>query len=465
VLPPPQTLCSLAKAKGAATAFACQLRQQTRTLLDGSGDQASCDERLAKRFATAESRGGCATTGDAALASSRSSLAAADVLGALQAAMVSNDDQEQCLEKKVKLAARYATCQTAALASMLRKNNPEYRNGFGPCRDEHVSRSEALDATTDCASTSETALVQELSARGYGFFPATVWTQREGLFNELNLSNAPLAHAYLVGATFEHVGVEGADFRGADFTGATLKDFDTQIADPGVTDFRGAVFDGATLAGVRLSADLLEGVQFATATFTGVTAAGLPVCPASLPPSWICIAGYLLGPTVYMRGGDLSGLDLTGLDLSGSWLEYVQLSGAILQGADLSDSHFEYVNLDGTDLGGADLSGSTMYWLSGSSLVECPAVLPADWACVKNNLLGEYVELRQCDLAGADLAGLDMHNMRFEDCDLSGANVAGASLFHAVFVDTTCPDLTLSTANGFTCCGHHVGSPPLNCGN
>jgi hypothetical protein len=57
--------------------------------------------------------------------------------------------------------------------------------------------------------------------------------------------------------------------------------------------------------------------------------------------------------------------------------------------------------------------------------------------------------LRDADLRGAKLDGADLTG-----ADLTGADLTGASLVKVVWARTTCPDATVSDANGGTCQGH-----------
>lgn len=58
-------------------------------------------------------------------------------------------------------------------------------------------------------------------------------------------------------------------------------------------------------------------------------------------------------------------------------------------------------------------------------------------------------QLRDADLTGAKLDGADLTR-----ADLTGADLTGASLDRVTWAQTTCPDGTLSEANGNTCRGH-----------
>ncbi|BFU46308.1 pentapeptide repeat-containing protein [Krasilnikovia sp. MM14-A1004] len=77
-----------------------------------------------------------------------------------------------------------------------------------------------------------------------------------------------------------------------------------------------------------------------------------------------------------------------------------------------------------------------------------PATVTADLRNAR--LAGAF--LRDADLRGAKLDGADLTG-----ADLTGADLTGASIVQVVWAHTTCPDATVSDANGGTCQGHLHG--------
>ena len=112
------------------------------------------------------------------------------------------------------------------------------------------------------------------------------------------------------------------------------------------------------------------------------------------------------------RGADFSGTDLVGADLSKS--NFVR--GVNFTDANLSRASITKSNLRGANLSGADLSGASI---------------------TKSNLRG-------ANLRGANLSG----------ANLTGANLKGTTLGGVVWGNTTCPDGTVSNADGGSCLGH-----------
>jgi uncharacterized protein YjbI with pentapeptide repeats len=492
VVLPARTRCTIAKLKAASSALQCALRESSKQIAGGAGDVARCAEKLSMKFASAESRGDCPTTGDAALASSRAEAAANGVMVLMGGTIASSDDELGCLRKKAKLVATYARCQTAALTTRLANTYLGERRDFDICRDLHASGSTSIETDYACAVAGEAESVQESSSPGFAFLPGA----------ELggSLDDAPLAGAYLVGAVITGATIGDARFRGADLSMALL----TNITDTGprAADLRDVDLSGATLENARLENSLLGGANLATTTLNGLRANGLPECPASLPPSWVCRWGVILGPKAQLSALDFSGLDLTGLDLSYASLAYTDLRNAVLRDADLSHASLERSQVAGADMTGADLSNTHLYRIYGSGIGECPALLTDTWRCLNRNLVGSGAILADCDLAGqdlsqmslsdayfarCDLSGADLsgtyfglnsfadtdltganlsdaylYEPRFYNCDLTGASFAGASFYRSQWSNVTCPD-GASSVSDHTCCGHHVGDPPDNC--
>ena len=69
---------------------------------------------------------------------------------------------------------------------------------------------------------------------------------------------------------------------------------------------------------------------------SGAYSGGISGTPTSLPPNWILVAGYLIGPGANLTQADLAGADLTGANLYGANLYGAQLVGTDLIGAILT---------------------------------------------------------------------------------------------------------------------------------
>lgn len=474
VLQSPDEYCSVAKLKATARALDCYLRAQIKLAAGDTADPTTCTIKHAARFGRAEGIGGCLTSGDSAVAAGRSEQTAALILGQMDAGLVSDRPGLACLKGKAKLVSRYAKCQTKALASRVYGTYRGLREDFVECRaDFHADYAE-IDATGDCPSTGEAAEVEELAPGGFAFLPSANLRYQD-------LDNAPLSYAYLVDTQYHMTTAAGADFRGADFTNAEIGYF--TVSDTVPTDFRDAIFDGADI-GIDFHSSLLAGAQLANANLYSITSYQLPDCPASLPPGWSCMWGYLFGPNARVDRLDLSGQDISGMSFPGVEFSELDLTSAIVHNVDFTGASLWFVRLDGADLTGTDLSvGSFSTPVQSLPLVACPAALPIWYQCFNQYIIGHSARLSGADFSGADLSGSYLYGWRLTSCDLSGANlsnteqisahfvdsdltgadVTGAKLYSTYWTNTICPDGTNSDANGNTCCGHFVGGLPQSC--
>jgi uncharacterized protein YjbI with pentapeptide repeats len=227
-------------------------------------------------------------------------------------------------------------------------------------------------------------------------------------FSQDNLTYADLSSTSLHDAGMSIVDLAGANFSGADMslldaeqvTGspvglppdwqiidqtlvgpdANLDGAELQGADLSGLNLAGTMFEGANLTGANLSeADLqdanlstiLTGADISGADLTGadlymVNSGSLKGVPASLPPHWSVVRGYLVGPYAELGDVSLVGIDLAGKDLTGAYFEDTNLTNADLQGADLARANMTDANLGGADLFGANLSH--INWVG----AECP---------------------------------------------------------------------------------------------
>lgn len=156
-----------------------------------------------------------------------------------------------------------------------------------------------------------------------------------------NLHGADLAHLILTGADLANAIMYEANLREADLSGADLSD---------------AFFFNANLSDADLNSAILTGADMANAIMWGVKSGDISGPPLALPPDWLLIDGYLVGPGADLIGEDLSGANFSGLKLINTYLLDANLSGANLTGADLSFGDLFNANLAGADFTGADLN-------------------------------------------------------------------------------------------------------------
>lgn len=237
-------------------------------------------------------------------------------------------------------------------------------------------------------------------------------------FSGADLTNAIFSNSQMTHHNFQNVEAEDVDFSEAyiymsDFSDSNLEGADFDLAIIGGTNVAGSSLIGATFNGSQInnlygdSVDMRD-VDLSSASFRYAGLLDLETCPSSLPVQWDCIKQNLLGPTAQLIDADLSNIDFGNANLTES----------TLIGANLSNSNLE---------------NTTLTSIFGSRVESCPMTTPSDWDCVKNNLIGPSVNLRNVDLADTDLSGLDLSDVDILLSDLSGANFTNSDLSNALF--------------------------------
>lgn len=172
------------------------------------------------------------------------------------------------------------------------------------------------------------------------------------LMSKLNLSDADLRNADLVGINLENTNLRGADLENVDLRNA---------------DLRGAKLENANLLNANLADAKLENVDLRDANLKSTNLVGAKLMNANL-----------------------RGAKLENADLRSARLENANLRSATLQNANLSGARLENASLVNADLGGAKLENTNL--------------LNADLA----NARLENANLLNANLAGADLRGADL---------------------------------------------------------
>jgi uncharacterized protein YjbI with pentapeptide repeats len=296
-----------------------------------------------------------------------------------------------------------------------------------------------------------------------------------------DLSSADLSSAHLDSANLTAAKVNSASLVGADLRGATAGS-ETQFFASDLTgallanvDWKDSDFRFSTLTNADLDAAVMGQAKFATIFNKG----GVVGTPDSLPAGWLLAYGFILGPTAYLTGSDLSGLDLSGLDMRGVALDYTNMTNANLDGTQLLGASMSYITSGGVVGTPASLPQKTK--LRGGFLLDFGSIVPgADFSgsdmretyLLRGSAPGSRwvgTNLRSSVLGLADLSGADFHNANLEatnlgGADLTGANLSGANLYYA-YVDSG-TDFTGVTWTGATCMDgykaeQHVGGSCL----
>ncbi|HEY7090140.1 MAG TPA: pentapeptide repeat-containing protein [Tepidisphaeraceae bacterium] len=211
-----------------------------------------------------------------------------------------------------------------------------------------------------------------VSARGLWLTGAML---RGARWSQLDLSDAQLYHANLVGADLRMANLTGVNAPSATFAGAHL---------------RGAMLRGAALSGCDLS-----GADLSRVTAIGAKLELAELQGANLNSSDLASAA--------LAGTGVQGADFTDADLSRSMIVQVQMNGATWTGARftrarLDRCHLERMHLPYADFVRADLSGSI---LTGSRIpsgkfrganLSDTGLAEIDW---------EYADLRDVDFSNA----------------------------------------------------------------
>ena len=237
-------------------------------------------------------------------------------------------------------------------------------------------------------------------------------------FSGADLTNAIFSNSQMTHHNFQNVEAEGVDFSEAyiymsDFSGANLEtaDFDQAIisgTNVAGSSLIGATFDESEISDFYGDSVDMRDVDMSSASLRYAGLLELETCPSSLPEQWECIEQNLVGPTARLINADLSNIDFGNANLTES----------ALIGANLSNSNLE---------------NATLTNIFGSRVESCPMTTPSDWDCVKNNLIGPTVYLRNVDLADTDLSGLNLSDVDIVLSDLSGANFTNSDLSDSLF--------------------------------
>jgi trimeric autotransporter adhesin len=250
--------------------------------------------------------------------------------------------------------------------------------------------------------------------------------------------------------------------------------------------------------GADLSAANFAGVPLAGATLQAASGAfgvssGNVICPSTLPTSWACVGGYLIGPTANLDGAiltsaNLSGDNLTGANLRSASLHNANLTGAILTGAALTGAaNLGAATLTGVISTGCGITGGSNLpsgWLVfdgcllGPTAVVSTADAPATFTNLEN-VLGSLtfqsetinnasfiysnpINYLDSSFSNADLSDSTFtinagSSLTFLDANFTGADLDGvqglqnAAFSSVTWNNTICPDGTNSNSDGGTC--------------
>ena len=217
-----------------------------------------------------------------------------------------------------------------------------------------------------------------------------------------------LASGYLAGpsANFAGLNMTSASLKSCDLTGADFTNTNLNGVDFSNTILTQANFLNSNLNSANLFATTLSQVDLSSASLTEVKSGSIKGVVLKLPPKWVILQGYAVGPSANLSTANLSQVDLAGQDLTDT-----NLSSAILTG------------------------------VSSGNIIGAPKYLPAGWQLFKGYLIGSGASLRGIDLSGINIYDLGLH---LDHSDLSGANLSKANLRNADISGITLTSATLS---------------------
>jgi uncharacterized protein YjbI with pentapeptide repeats len=287
--------------------------------------------------------------------------------------------------------------------------------------------------------------------------------------SDANLSGADLAGASLAGANVSYSVLAKADLSGADLTGAELE-YTTSGAITGTpqslpvnwslaggyllgpsaglenADLAGLDVGPADLQGAYLMQADLNNTQLAAANLSDADTSGIVGTPASLPPNWLLLDGYLIGPQADLGHANLAGANLANDDLAGAYFTDATLTGADLADTNLAGTSFAGATLTDVNLDGAAAATANFSGVVSGGITGTPASLDSNDALYNGYLVAPSAQLTGADLANADLTGKELGDVNLTNANLTGANLADASLYSATLTGADLANANLSGA-------------------
>lgn len=276
-----------------------------------------------------------------------------------------------------------------------------------------------------------------LAMRGVSFEKSTLRYVSFGC-----LGGGDLEGASFVGATLDHVSLNGCDLRKSRFTGATL----TSVTAAGNTSFVGADLTDLTIAGFDVTGASLSDVRLSSA--------------ASKPAVGLVARGVTA--SVLDARGLVTGIDANG----GADFTSAVLEKARFEGAQLPRARFVGAELTAASFEGATLSGASFAAATGTAPVFDSAVLEATTE-PRSSMVGARftipsfrgAKLRGTKLSAARVCGGDFEGASLLGVDLTGTPMplvsekltSGAEQFDCIQIenlDTVVQDATTSCPNG-----------------
>ena len=204
-------------------------------------------------------------------------------------------------------------------------------------------------------------------------------------------------------------------------------------------DFTNGDFSGADISGSDLTNAIF--VNTKSGGVSGSGSAGTKFTIDTIPTNikYQLSLGYIVGPSVNLSEGDLSGVDVSGINLS-NVVFYNTKSGKVVHNAEtVLPTNYAFigdyivgpdVNLSTVDFSGADLrylnltnvnfGSANLYNVRSGYIVGVPKQLPPTFSFISGFIVGPSTDLSGADLSGGDLSG----------CNIQGADLTNANFYN-----------------------------------
>ena len=329
------------------------------------------------------------------------------------------------------------------------------------------------------------------STKGYVFFQSGTWYNVT--MNDSSFGYFYMYQIYLRDVTIIALNSEYADFNV--FTeNLTLIDIDVKRiywqnannCSTIILDNGSACFDNIII-GPNFNSRYnynLSGLDMSQLNLSGSKLSNV-ICPEKLPENWICAQrsaygdmefnGVILNPSDNLSILELSTTNLSNLNITSSDLSYTRAVNLVACPNILPDEYYclnnniigPNMNIIHANLSNLDLSEIDFYKMHARNLKACPNMLPDDYVCIAiPDESGEYVILgpdmvlehykysgdsANMSFAYSDMNALNLTNMTIYNYDFTGTDFSNTILDGTSFRDCICPDGSLSYLQDNTC--------------
>jgi uncharacterized protein YjbI with pentapeptide repeats len=166
-----------------------------------------------------------------------------------------------------------------------------------------------------------------------------------------------------------------------------------------VTDYRLEDGDGFTLYGFE------EEINLEQCDFSGMD-----------------FSGWSIGNVNFVAS------NMVGANFNDSYISQVNFEEALLTDATFENASIHNLLLKNAGLSGVDLSNTILTGPHAIALSSCPNMLPVEWDCLNDNLVGPTARLIDANLSNLDLSGMNLTRVSFHHANLQNADLDNATL-------------------------------------